>query len=147
MTVSEEGEAPVLIRGHEPFPLHVRANLNSLTNCRSRADRHRMAEQPSRSVMMATTKHKRGKRVMILDSGGTDHIFRNSESLSDMRDSHFPMEFTGLSTTLSVAREGDHPHIGRVFHSPNAIMNIVSQSRLPNQLWSGPHPTPIHCHV
>ena len=130
MTVCEEGAAPVLIRGHDFFPSHVRTNLNSLTNRRSRADRQRMAAQPSRSIMMATTKHRRGKRIMILDSGATDHIFRNAESLTDMRDSLSPMEFSGLSTTLSVAREGDHPHFGRVFHSPNAIMNIVSQSRL-----------------
>ena len=121
---------PTPVRGHDPN------NINSITNRRSRASRaarRRMdyiSEQTSRLAMMASTKQKRGKRVMILDSGATDHIFRNSEALSGMRDSPCPMEFSGLSTTLSVAREGDHPHFGRVFHSPNAVMNIVSQSRL-----------------
>ena len=88
------------------------------------------AEDSPRVKKRALKRRLWAGEVMVLDSGATAHLFRYRGALANVDRCHKPVTFTGLTHTLEVELEGDHPHLGPVYHHPDAIANIVSLSAL-----------------
>ena len=67
---------------------------------------------------------------LVLDPGASDHLFANSNLLTNLRKTDDPIWYNGVGGGITVTRCGDFGSLGRVNYSPDSPANILSFSTI-----------------
>ncbi|MEO0393188.1 MAG: hypothetical protein AAF213_08070, partial [Pseudomonadota bacterium] len=70
---------------------------------------------------------------IMLDTGSTFDLFKDSDLLYDLQDEPKPLRYNTNGGTNMATTKGTFKGIGRVWHDPDALMNILSLSTLKKQ--------------